>query len=875
MADVNLLLGVDDKQLVQALKRDVALLDDVQDEANKATRTMTTGFNSSAKAVDKTNSQLRKTEQQLGRTTKAQSKLRGQIRQGALALRGFGAFAALTGVIEGVKALTKAWDDYKFATDAAFALTKRTNDALKGSIGTFIEQKSASDGLFESLKNTNQGTQEYNNIIDKLVDTYPSLTSEQLNYKSSLDDIEAAQRAVNAAIIDNIVAEQQARIFRDLAEELANASLAQEKLNELAAETNDVFTTVNNLFGIPTADNFAETTNKRVGVLTEQINNIDQVGETLRGTFENLSEGVLADLSGGFNNTTAAIEETTKAATKQVSTTTGPLANSLAGLEAQLSAVNKQLREQVEIGATDELMPLIEQQSMLKMAIEDAQEAIKELTGEAAAERVKIAEQLTRDLLLTERDRLELQAVQQAQANEEQINAIIENEEQKARLLEANTVQLNSRLLEIDEQFANEQIQLNKDTDAKILQEKEATLNASIAQQQAELKAVQAGEILRLKQAGATEEQLTALQSEQEQQRQILALETEKKKLEFALEFGQLRTEAEVQTTRALIAAINSEIESIGIDTVGESSTDNSLLAKLGLSQEEFDALKQGVSLAVSELGRLFDARAEFARQAVELRNENISNLREDLALQLQLNEQGFASNVQGVQNQLAEEQKARDAALEKQRKAQQAQVALETVTQASSLITASANIFQSLSAAGPIGIGIAVATIATMFGAFAASKAKAFEAARLYDGGLIPRGRDDKYGDGYRVEGTNLRVGGGEFVVNRRDTREQYQLIKAINKGKFRGTDLMSILDGQAASEGVNLTVIQAEQREQQRNDKMYREAIEQQTKELSKGLNRLYKRADVFPTKDGRMEVRRTENSIITTKIIEKNGN
>lgn len=875
MADVNLLLGVDDKELVQALKRDAALLDDVQDEANQATRAMTKGFNESAKSVNKTNQQLKKTEKQLGATTKAQTKLRTQIRQGALALRGFGAVAALTGAIQGVQALSEAWENYKFATDAAFAITKRTQAALNDSIGTFVEQKSAADGLFESLKNTNQGTEEYNNIIDKLVETYPSLTSEQLNYKSSLDEIEAAQRAVNAAIIDNIVAEQQAAIFRDIATELAQASIAADALNKATEESTNIFGAFGTVIaGTPSVADVADVANERVRTLTEQANNLDQVGDTLRETFSNLSDTVLADLSQGFNATDAEINNVTKSAQEQIATVSGPLANSLAGLEAQLSAVNKQIREQADPGNSAELLPLIEQQTQLKQAVEDAQNAIKELTGEAAAERLKIAEQLTRDLLLTERERLELQASQQAKANEEQINAVIENDAERARLLEANTIQLNERLLEIDKQFADEQIQQQQQTDADLLAEKEKALTQEIALQKAQLEAVQQAEILRLQQSGATEQQITDAQAEQEKQRQILALESERKKLEFALEFGNLRTQAEIDTTRALIAGIESEIARLQLP--GETPADGGLLSQLGFSAEEIDALKQGVNLAIGELGKLFDARAQFAQQAVDIRTQNIADLRADLETQLQLNEQGFASNVEGVRRQLAEEQKAREDALEQQRKAQQAQVALETVTQASSLITASANIFQSLSAAGPIGIGIAVATIASMFAAFAASKAKAFEAARLYDGGLIPRGKDDKYGDGYRVEGTNIRVGGGEYVINKRDTREQYKLIKAINKGKFRGMDLMGIIDGKlSASDGVNLTVIQAEQREQKRNEQLYREAIEKQTRELSRGLDRLYKRPDVFPTDNGRMEVRRTDNSIITTKIIEKNGN
>ena len=129
---------------------------------------------------------------------------------------------------------------------------------------------------------------------------------------------------------------------------------------------------------------------------------------------------------------------------------------------------------------------------------------------------------------------MELQASQQAKANEEQINAVIENDAERERLLEANTIQLNERLLEIDKQFADEQIQQQQQTDADLLAEKEKALTQEIALQKSQLEAVQQAELLRLQQSGATEQQITETQAEQEKQRQILALESERKKLEFA-----------------------------------------------------------------------------------------------------------------------------------------------------------------------------------------------------------------------------------------------------------------------------------------------------------------------------------------------------
>ena len=86
----------------------------------------------------------------------------------------------------------------------------------------------------------------------------------------------------------------------------------------------------------------------------------------------------------------------------------------------------------------------------------------------------------------------------------------------------------------------------------------------------------------------------------------------------------------------------------------------------------------------------------------------------------------GYANNVVQAQKELELEKAKQQKAIEEKQKAQKAQLAIDTITQASSLITASANIWSSLSGIPVVGVGLAVAALATMWGSFLASKAKA-----------------------------------------------------------------------------------------------------------------------------------------------------
>lgn len=134
---------------------------------------------------------------------------------------------------------------------------------------------------------------------------------------------------------------------------------------------------------------------------------------------------------------------------------------------------------------------------------------------------------------------------------------------------------------------------------------------------------------------------------------------------------------------------------------------------------------------------------------------------------------------------------------------AQKRQEAINTVTQASSLITASANIWSAMSGIPIIGPALALAAIATMWTSFAVAKVKAKQATRaanqeygeggleFLEGGSHASGNDIDLHQ-RNSEGRNMRAEGGEAmaIINKRNTRKYKRvlpdIVSSLNKGTF-----------------------------------------------------------------------------------------
>ena len=127
--------------------------------------------------------------------------------------------------------------------------------------------------------------------------------------------------------------------------------------------------------------------------------------------------------------------------------------------------------------------------------------------------------------------------------------------------------------------------------------------------------------------------------------------------------------------------------------------------------------------------------------------------------------------------------------------------MALDSIEQASSLITATANIWKAFSGAGVVGIALAAVATATMWGAFLAAKIKAAQLTQpteqygegtveLLQGGSHASGHDIDLGT--KPDGTRRRAEGGEYfaVINRRNSRRFRDVIpdviNSFNDGTF-----------------------------------------------------------------------------------------
>jgi len=128
--------------------------------------------------------------------------------------------------------------------------------------------------------------------------------------------------------------------------------------------------------------------------------------------------------------------------------------------------------------------------------------------------------------------------------------------------------------------------------------------------------------------------------------------------------------------------------------------------------------------------------RVEATKRNRELLDTQISELESELENETELYKAGYASNVEGKKAELAEIKKQREIALKAEEEALKKQRNLDAIEQASSLLTASANIIKGFSAMPVVGQVLAIAAIAAMFTAFASARIQANKATQLAKGG-------------------------------------------------------------------------------------------------------------------------------------------
>lgn len=398
--------------------------------------------------------------------------------------------------------------------------------------------------------------------------------------------------------------------------------------------------------------------------------------------------------------------------------------------------------------------------------ITDAEDKIQAIKDRKRREELAKELKQGQDLLAVKQQRFD-QEIALLQSQEAEEIAIIEQQERRrgeSELEFQNRIELQK--LQAQEFFLDQRLQL-------IERERSLKLNSLTL----ELQALEGkeGEEIELKRQ-ALEEKKALLEQETNTQKEQLNLQ--------------------LKNTRDAIDEIESSVPSLG-DVFNK--VNEQLAESLGLSSEQIQAITDAVQQVASEI---FNTIQKSVEDQIDANDEVLSKLeereervKESLEREIEFAQLGYASNVLNKRAELAQiEEAERDAQKRREELLKQQQV-LDEISQTTSLITASANLYKSLSVL-PFGIGIAIATALTgaMFSAFIASKAKAQSVTSLAEGGHgddtgMIKGRRHAQGGEQFLDHVEVEDGERWSVFNRRGSRKYADLIRefteAVNTDK------------------------------------------------------------------------------------------
>lgn len=225
-----------------------------------------------------------------------------------------------------------------------------------------------------------------------------------------------------------------------------------------------------------------------------------------------------------------------------------------------------------------------------------------------------------------------------------------------------------------------------------------------------------------------------------------------------------------------------------------------------GILQEQYvnfvTSVDQALKTSIGFMDEWMDKRLEMAKIAVEAAEKEVEAAQKVLDYEMEARANGYANRVETARKELDLEREQHRKALEEQKRLQEQQLLFDSISQTSSLITATANIWEAMTGTGPLGPALAIAATALMWGSFAASKIKAKQLAQLQseqygegtvellEGGSHASGHDIDLGT--KKDGTRRRAEGGEFfaVINKRNSRKYRgiipDVINSFNDGTF-----------------------------------------------------------------------------------------
>lgn len=264
-------------------------------------------------------------------------------------------------------------------------------------------------------------------------------------------------------------------------------------------------------------------------------------------------------------------------------------------------------------------------------------------------------------------------------------------------------------------------------------------------------------------------------------------------------------SQAQIDAAKSTVKGIDRELSELDnfIMNIGKKGLGGTLLEKLGFSDDQIDALGDAVNIVIEQLQSIMDAEVQLAEQAVEAAEKRVEAAQSAYDAEVEARNNGYANNVATAKKELEQEKKNQQEKQKMLAAAQKRQENLNTVIQASSLITASANLWSSFSSIPIVGPALALAAIATMWTSFAVAKVKAKQVTasqseeygegglEFLEGGSHASGNDIDLGVKNKKK-RRMKAEGGEAlaIINKQRTRKYRKIlpdvIDSFNKGTF-----------------------------------------------------------------------------------------
>lgn len=245
-------------------------------------------------------------------------------------------------------------------------------------------------------------------------------------------------------------------------------------------------------------------------------------------------------------------------------------------------------------------------------------------------------------------------------------------------------------------------------------------------------------------------------------------------------------------------------------------------------------AINDALQSTIKSMNEWIDARIQMAEAAIDAAKAETDATKQALDYEREARANGYANNVELARKEYEEKLAIQRKAEAEKAKLDRAQRASDTASQISSLITATANIWEAESLKGLLGVPLAGAATAAMWIAFAAAKNMARKAVTYGDGmseyldygGSHSSGHDIDFG--HTRDGRPRRVERGEVigVINKKNVRKYgvgtvTDIIGSLNKGTFEDRYGMAFAGGATIStdlsnveRGLNTLVKQGEKK-------------------------------------------------------------